>query len=91
MEETQSITVIIFAGGQELLIRLDHEISLRPGADPLTVRLDQMLNCSPDQPFIRRKERVLLIDPVYEVHPGNRILPALVAFKDSQNRCLKTI
>ena len=40
--------MIVFADAEKLLVCLDHEITLRTGADPHTMRLDQMFDRGAD-------------------------------------------
>ncbi len=53
--------MIVFADAEKLLICLDHEITLRTGADPHTMRLDQMLDGGADLALAHGKERAIAI------------------------------
>jgi hypothetical protein len=92
MEQAQGIAVIIFAGGQELLIRLDHEVAPRAGTDPLTVAFDQVFDDPPNLAFMDLAlwsggfaYSTGSIDLLYESLSRTSEFPALMGFKESQN------
>ena len=87
MKQAQCIAVIVFAGGDQFLIRLDHKVAFGTRADPLAMRFNQVFDRRSYFALtnFKRRKYIFSIDFFDERLARDGKVPALVGLKESEN------